>query len=177
MAFKKILVALDRSPQATVVFDQALELAQIQGSSLMVFHCLSWEKEKKTSPFFGIGTLADVNMYGNLQKLRHESLQKDIEEIRGWLQTYCEQATSKGISAELDCKVGNSGSWICDLAQNWRADLIVLGRRGHKGLSELLLGSVSNYVVHHAPCSVLIVQGVTNPTGGTPDATTQVETS
>ncbi|NEO65320.1 MAG: universal stress protein, partial [Moorea sp. SIO4G2] len=41
--------------------------------------------------------------------------------------------------------------------------LIVLGRRGLGGLKEMVLGSVSNYVVHHAPCSVLVVQGVATP--------------
>ncbi|WP_442949349.1 universal stress protein [Nostoc sp.] len=42
---------------------------------------------------------------------------------------------------------------------SWGADLIVLGRRGLKGFAELLAGSVSNHVVHHSPCSVLVVQG------------------
>jgi len=37
--------------------------------------------------------------------------------------------------------------------------LVVVGRRGHSGLSELFLGSVSNYVLHRAPCSVLTIQG------------------
>ena len=36
---------------------------------------------------------------------------------------------------------------------------MVIGRRGHKNISEMFLGSVSNYVMHHAPCSVLVVQG------------------
>ncbi|MEO0350033.1 MAG: universal stress protein, partial [Cyanobacteria bacterium P01_A01_bin.15] len=45
----------------------------------------------------------------------------------------------------------------------WNADLIMMGRRGRSGFSELLLGSVSNYVMHHAPCSVLTVQGVLQP--------------
>lgn len=48
-----------------------------------------------------------------------------------------------------------------------------MGRRGHKGLSEILLGSVSNYVVHHAPCSVLVLQGLTAPTGDTLAIATQ----
>lgn len=43
--------------------------------------------------------------------------------------------------------------------KTWDADLIVVGSHGRKGLSEMLLGSVSNYVVHHAPCSVIIVHG------------------
>ncbi|MCZ8054719.1 MAG: universal stress protein, partial [Microcystis sp. LE19-12.2C] len=47
---------------------------------------------------------------------------------------------------------------ICKVAREENIDLIVIGRRGRSGLGELFLGSVSNYVLHHAPCSVLIVQ-------------------
>ncbi|MEM9908892.1 MAG: universal stress protein, partial [Cyanobacteria bacterium P01_D01_bin.44] len=47
---------------------------------------------------------------------------------------------------------------ICDLAHSWNADVIVLGSRGHRGLRELFLGSISNYVTHHAPCSVWVVR-------------------
>lgn len=43
------------------------------------------------------------------------------------------------------------------VARNWQADVIVIDRRG---ISELLMGSVSNYVLHHAQCSVFTVQGV-----------------
>ena len=53
---------------------------------------------------------------------------------------------------------GNPGRSICELASTWEADLILVGSRGLKGLKEMFLGSVSNYVTHHAPCSVLIVR-------------------
>jgi hypothetical protein len=43
------------------------------------------------------------------------------------------------------------------LAQAESADLVVLGRRGHGGLSEFLLGSVSHQVADHARCPVVIV--------------------
>jgi nucleotide-binding universal stress UspA family protein len=55
--------------------------------------------------------------------------------------------------------VGDPGKAICTLAQDWSADLIVIGRRGMHGLGELLLGSVSSYVMHRSPCAVLVVQG------------------
>ena len=46
---------------------------------------------------------------------------------------------------------------ICDIASAWNADLIVMGRHGRLGLEELLMGSVSNYVTHHAHCAVLVL--------------------
>ncbi len=159
MTFKKILVALDRTSQAVEVFEAALDLSRSEGTNLMVFHCISWEAEEKANSFMGIGTLADINMYGTLHKLRQESLHKEMTRVRNWLRTYCQEATAQEVKAEFECKVGNPSGWICEYAKEWGADLIILGRRGYTGWSEFLLGSVSNSVLHHAPCSVLVVQG------------------
>ncbi|MBE9169582.1 universal stress protein [Pleurocapsales cyanobacterium LEGE 06147] len=158
MVFKKILVALDRSSQTSVVFAQALAIAQAYKSKLLLFHCL--DRNEEVNPLLGIGTLADVHMYGTLHQLHQENLQQEIEKVRDWLKTYCKQAAAKGIIAEFDCKVGNPNLRICEEVKNKNVDLIVLGRRGHRGLSEIFLGSVSNYVIHYAPCSVLVVQGI-----------------
>ena len=48
---------------------------------------------------------------------------------------------------------------IVDEAEKWGADLIVVGSHGYGFWQRALLGSVSNAVVHHAPCSVLVVRG------------------
>jgi nucleotide-binding universal stress UspA family protein len=168
VTFKKILVALDRSSLSSDVFARALALSRSQESQLMIFYCLNWEAETETSSFLGIGTIADMDLSGTYQRLHHESLQKDMDRIQNWLQNYCQQAASQGISVESDCRIGVPGSSICDVARAWGADLIVLGRRGHRGLSELLLGSVSNYVVHRAPCAVLVVQGVSQSAVASP---------
>ncbi|HEY9829820.1 MAG TPA: universal stress protein [Stenomitos sp.] len=175
MALNKILVALDRSPQSLVVFEQALEIAQIEESHLLLFHSMSWDANEQWTPF--IGTLADIDLYGNFHRLHREHLQQELEKAHNWLQTYSHQATLKNISSELDCQIGEAGILICEVAQNWEADLIVIGRRGHQGLSEILLGSVSNYVVHHAPCSVLVVQGVTIENLNSPATVTPADIS
>ena len=47
---------------------------------------------------------------------------------------------------------------ILDAAHEWRADLIVLGSHGQKGLRKFLLGSVAEFVARHAHCSVQIVR-------------------
>jgi nucleotide-binding universal stress UspA family protein len=52
---------------------------------------------------------------------------------------------------------GDAGSAICELATERDADAIVIGSRGHGAVRRALLGSVSTYVVKHAPCPVVIV--------------------
>ena len=47
---------------------------------------------------------------------------------------------------------------IVDYAAQWKADLLVVGSHGRKGLGRLLIGSVAEYVARHAYCSVLIVR-------------------
>ncbi len=158
--FKKILVALDSPVGAEAIIEKALSLSQNHHSTIMLFHCLSWSEEQKANPLIGIGTLGDLNIYQyeKLQKLRSRFQQKDLEEIKQWLSNCSQKLIIKDVNVEIDCQVGYPSRNICQRAQDWGADLIVIGRRGHRGLSELLLGSVSNYVVHHATCNVLIVQ-------------------
>ena len=54
--------------------------------------------------------------------------------------------------------LGDPGSTICKVAQDAAVDTILIRSRGHRGMSELFLGSTSNYVLHHAPCSVWVIQ-------------------
>jgi nucleotide-binding universal stress UspA family protein len=163
MTFKKIVVAIDRSPQANQVFETAMEQAHLDKAQLLLTHCIRRETDIQSAPFMGIGTIADIDTYGNLKRLQQEQLQKDLEQAQTWLYQTVQPATQQGISVEVDCRVGEPSLEICNLARNWGADLIIIGRRGHQGLSEIVLGSVSNYVVHHAPCSVLVVQGTVTP--------------
>jgi nucleotide-binding universal stress UspA family protein len=136
VSFRKILVAVDESSQALMMFEQALELAKKESASLMVFHCIK---------------LVARHTYLTELEVKTEQAQK-------LLQIYQQKAKDQGILAEFSYRTGEPGASICDLAQSWGADLVVVGRRGFKGLAEVLLGSVSNHVVHHAPCSVLVIQ-------------------
>jgi nucleotide-binding universal stress UspA family protein len=158
MVGNKILVALDRSPQASVVFAEALGLSRAPNSTMAIFHCLDWESESLAEVFLGIGTLGDVDLYGTALGQRRTFLERKVRQAQEWLQVYYQQAQEVGISCELKCQAGDPGTRICEFARVWGANIIVLGRRGHRGISEALLGSVSSYVVHHASCSVLISQ-------------------
>jgi nucleotide-binding universal stress UspA family protein len=55
-------------------------------------------------------------------------------------------------------EVGDAASTICNTAGRLGVDMIVVGSHGRTGLSRLFLGSVSEHVVRHAPCPVLVVR-------------------
>ncbi len=65
---------------------------------------------------------------------------------------------SAGISVTTDIVQGDPKTLIIKNAEEWGADLIVLGSHGRKGLQRFLLGSVSETVMRHAHCSVEIVR-------------------
>ncbi|HAC62427.1 MAG TPA: universal stress protein [Cyanothece sp. UBA12306] len=154
MPYKKILVALDNSSLGKHVFEQSLVIAQQNGAALMLFHSLPLDQTnlKPYSSFYD-------EQLDEFSYLIREQLEKESEEVRQWLAEYGKKAKDQGVTTEWDWKIGEPGRWIRDLAKSWDADLIIMGRRGLKGISEMFLGSVSNYVVHHVNCSVLIVQG------------------
>ncbi|MEH2374457.1 universal stress protein [Nostoc sp.] len=155
--FKKILVALDRSEIGQQVFEEALGLAKLTQASLMLLHVLSPEEEG--SPY--VPMLSNLDYYPGLTSQSFELYQNQWDTFKNqgiqMLQSFCAQANTAGVTTEFTQNIGNPGRIVCDLARNYGADLIVMGRRGRSGVMELFLGSVSNYVLHHAPCSVHVV--------------------
>jgi nucleotide-binding universal stress UspA family protein len=153
MVYQKILVALDRSSYTESVFTQALAIAKQDQASLILFHCLPIEHS--ITPY--------SNLYGeellNFSATLREQLEKEKQEIETWLTEYSQKAQAQGVSAQWDWKMGEAGRILCDVAKAEKVDLVVIGRRGLRGIAEVFLGSVSNYVLHHVPCSVLVVQG------------------
>ena len=158
--FAKILVAIDSSPMGKTIFDKALDLAKSTRASMMLLHVLSYEDGMPMPTSFG------REYYTGLSSKALEIYQQQYKEFENQglklLQILASQAISAGVSTEFSQNHGSPGQTICDLAFNWSADLIVMGRRGRSGINELILGSVSNYVLHHAACSVLVVQHLVN---------------
>lgn len=157
--FKKILVALDSSSISKLVFAKALSLAKQNQANLMLLHVLSGEEEDSPMP---LPPEVGAPYWTTVSELTLESWLKQWETYKNecleQLQKFTVEAHQADITTEFRQLPGSAGRTICHLAWSWQADLIVIGNRGHSGLGELLLGSVSNYVLHHAPCSVLTVK-------------------
>lgn len=167
----KILVAINNSEIGEQVFDRALFLAKATDAELMLVYVLSPFDEDYPIPpstgtdgFYPALTSDDVNYY--LEEW--ESLK---QQEREFLTLLTNKAIAQGVNTENTQEFGDPGRMICEVARTWQADLIIIGRRGLSGLKEFFLGSVSNYVLHHAHCSVLTVQGVIKDTTAPPEAT------
>ena len=157
--FKKILTAIDLSEMGGDIFACALSLALQNQANLLLLHALSPEEENSPLPIPpDLTTIYPAA--GN--DLTLESWREQWEEFEGEgrekLRSLTQEATEAGVKAEFKQILGSPGRTICKLARDWEADLIVIGHRGRTGLREMFLGSVSNYVLHHASCSVLMVQ-------------------
>jgi nucleotide-binding universal stress UspA family protein len=68
------------------------------------------------------------------------------------------EAEDAGVEVETHAREGDPAEAIIEVANEQRADLIVVGNRGLTGIRRFLLGSVSSKVSEHAPCSVMIVR-------------------
>ncbi|MGB3295786.1 MAG: universal stress protein [Phormidesmis sp.] len=156
--FRKILVALDLDETCVPLFNKALALAQATEAELLLLSVLSPNGDG-TLPLLsypgmtGYPLTMDETVWSVYQQRYQEYKEKGLSA----LSRFTDQATAAGVQARFTQVTGNPGWTICDRARTQQADLIVVGSHGRRGLSEMLIGSVSNYVTHHAPCSVLVV--------------------
>lgn len=91
---------------------------------------------------------------GSLERARQEMMTQAEQLTAG----IAEALQASGLKTETAVRHGDARSVIVDEAKEWDADLIVVGSHGHTGLKRLLLGSVAQSVVSHAPCSVEVVR-------------------
>ena len=79
-------------------------------------------------------------------------------EVEDALRVAAEEITAAGVEVTTYVRQGDPAAALLDVAEERRADLIVVGNKGMSGAKRFLLGSVPNKVSHHAPFSVLIVR-------------------
>jgi nucleotide-binding universal stress UspA family protein len=154
----KILIATGDSEESEQILESGLKLAEKFGAEILLLHVLNLFQssfETVGSPFMG-------GMYpisNDLDIQQHQKEWQVYEKIgTERLQSYAQQANDRSIKAEIFQNIGDAGRMICETAKNGSVDLIVMGRNQRSALSEMFLGSTSNYILHHAPCSITVIQ-------------------
>ena len=91
---------------------------------------------------------------GSLDQLQ----QQRTKEAKELTRNAAETIAASGLATETVVHDGDPRSVIVDEAEDWKADLIVMGSHGYTGIKKWLLGSVAQSVVSRAPCSVEVVR-------------------
>ena len=142
MNYKKILVPLDGSEASRRAMDEAIYLAGLSGAALTFLYVVDLNKELPTP-----------------QRIWEES-----HSLAEWEKAGAEKLANfvvgldDSISHDDIVAVGSPGKTIHRIAKENACDLILMGSRGLNALENIVLGSVSQYVLTHAPCPVMVVR-------------------
>jgi nucleotide-binding universal stress UspA family protein len=140
---RHILIAHDFGETAEQALAFGLGLAEKLGARVTLVHVYEL-------PTFGFpdGPAMSAQMAGQIERAARTALDAVAMRVGG---------PEKGVVGVL--RQGAAWSEIVALAGELKADLIVMGTHGRRGLSRMLLGSVAEKVVRSAPCPVLTVHG------------------
>jgi nucleotide-binding universal stress UspA family protein len=138
VGWDRILLATDGSPDSEAATDRALTLARAYGSELLVVAAAD----------FPAGLRGETTEAG-AQLLLH--CRAEVDRVQ-------ELAEAARLRVRRFVREGPAFRVITDLAREEEVSLIIMGTRGRTGLKRLLLGSVTERVIGHAPCPVLVVK-------------------
>jgi nucleotide-binding universal stress UspA family protein len=141
----KILIALDESPHSKDALHFVSRLRWPAGSRVIVANALQ-------------PSVSAAAASPDLGYLPGEMLQEQRREAEELVAEAESELREAGFATEARVEVGDPREVLVSLAASERADIVVVGSHGRKGLAKLMLGSVSSHVVTHAPCSVLVVK-------------------
>jgi nucleotide-binding universal stress UspA family protein len=138
--FHKILVAIDGSPASEKALAAAVDLAAHYKAELTAL---------------GVAELPEVvAMVDEVDEIR----QGTEAYFRGISEAAVEYGKSRGVALRSVVVRGHAADAILRYAENEGMNLIVVGQQGHSRIARFFLGSTSDRVSEHAPCTVMIVK-------------------
>ncbi len=143
--FRRILAALDLSTQSEVVLETAAAIALADGAEVRALYV-----QEPLPPMLMEAAAFDQEEYRRQGRGQMERL---LEEV----------ALPAGVTAAGRVREGRAGHEILEEAQDWDADLVVLGTHGFGFFERLLLGSTSTHVLRHGQRATIIVPPAEEP--------------
>jgi nucleotide-binding universal stress UspA family protein len=138
--YKRILIPLEHSPYDNAILDHVRKLAKATGASLVLIH------------------VADGFAARNINQLNlRES--EEMKADRAYIEEIAASLESDGFSVDALLAGGDPGAEIAAAAARENCDLIAMATHGHKGIEDVIRGSVANVVRHTSMVPVLLVRG------------------
>ena len=149
---RTILVATDGSQAATAALDAAVALAVETGDEIVaitVWRALQGD--------YGVAH-PSAAILDDLLTAEREHAEATLDDARA-------RAETAGVRVRTRLATGDPAHEICAHARDIDARLIAVGTRGYGSVASLLLGSVSNAIIRHAACPVMVIREPERPAG------------
>jgi nucleotide-binding universal stress UspA family protein len=147
----KILVATDGSEYSRSAIEKCTYFVAPTGRTEIMIISAAENVTPIAAEPFGVSNQYYAEVAADLRKQAKNA----VDDARKTIEEKC---AGRDFSIETEVYVGNVKEEIVECAKRFGADLIVVGSHGYGFLSRVLLGSVSDFVIHHSPCSVLVVR-------------------
>lgn len=149
---KKVLITLDYNPTSEKVVNMGYELAKLMDAEVCLLHVLSEVRYygMQYEPFMGYEGYAfpvDYKIQEEFVKVAQDYLDKTKLHLKG-----------NNISTHL--VEGDTAKKVLEYAEEWNADLIVMGTHSHSTLEKIFLGTVASSVLEHTKIPVYMVPTV-----------------
>ena len=141
---RRILLATDLAPASGDAANWALDLAVVHRAQLLIVSVIDPND-----------LMRDGTNVPSVRSLRWDQVRDDRQEAARRLVARSREA---GVEAAFMVWTGDPGESILAAAASEAADMIVVGSHGRSRIGRMVIGSVSDHVVRHAPCPVLIVR-------------------
>lgn len=135
--YRHILIPLDNSPSDQAILTHILPLARLTGARLTLVH------------------VADGFQARNLERFEES---EEIREDRAYLEHRQKELRDLGFDVAAMLACGEPAKEILALADKEECDLIAMSTHGHRGFSDLILGSVASAIRHRTDIPVLLIR-------------------
>ena len=142
-----ILLPTDGSPPSAAAIAEVRQRCWPEGSRVRVLSVVQHPTPPPVGEFV-MGMADDMDEMLKQEKQRAEKIAGDA----------ASSLEGSGLAVEKTVLEGDPDDTIVEEAERWPADLIVMGTHGYRGFKKLVLGSVAQKVLSHAPCSVEVVR-------------------
>jgi nucleotide-binding universal stress UspA family protein len=146
-SFEAVMLATDLSATSSPAEDEAVRLAAGLGARLIAVSVID---------------PGSLRLPGGRYRARVDQVRREREDAA---QALMRRARDAGVASNFLVWEGDPGEAIVDAATAEHASLIVLGSHGRHGVGRSIYGSVSDHVVRHAPCPVVVVRGAAAASG------------
>lgn len=139
---ERIVVPLDFSNCSRKALQYAVPFARLHNATITLVYVVPTQ--------YAIGEYGGID-YSTIQ---HEACQQAEKQLMDFVR----DELPRGVKTEAIIRLGSASEEVIDVARRLPADVIIMSTHGHSGLKHVFLGSVTEQVVRHAPCPVLVVR-------------------